>query len=203
MAHVPSADTRSFQDIDFDRALSAALLPAADYDAEKWLFVPNTYTEYRYLLGTRGENPLICVGVNPSTARPDHLDPTLQSVQRIALNNGYDSFIMMNVYAQRATSPADMDRRFHEALHLENMKAFRYALSLSREKAVWAAWGNIVETRPYLLACVRDMARISLEENAAWYHCGPVSKKGHPHHPLYLPASAKLEPFDTEGYLSI
>ena len=59
-------------------------------DVEKWLYVPNFYSEYRYILGTRGKKPLICIGINPSTAAPEALDPTLQSVNRIALSNGYD-----------------------------------------------------------------------------------------------------------------
>jgi hypothetical protein len=67
--------------------------------------------------------------VNPSTAEPEHLDNTLKSVQRIAGGNGYDSFIMFNVYAQRATSPDDMDVCLNTALHRENMRAFEYVLS--------------------------------------------------------------------------
>ena len=84
----------------------------------RWLYVPNTYGEYRYILGTRGERPLICVGVNPSTAAPGDLDPTLKSVERVALHNGYDSFIMFNVYAQRATRPEDMERACNAAWHM-------------------------------------------------------------------------------------
>ena len=99
--------------------LDAALRPSPDYDVSRWLYVPNTYSEYRYILGTRGQKPLICVGINPSTAAPDALDPTLQSAQRIALNNGYDSFLMFNVYAQRATRPDDMERALNPELHAE------------------------------------------------------------------------------------
>ena len=103
MAHIPTVDIRQLGDISFDRQLALAQQPNRDYDVDRWLFVPNTYTEYRYILGTRGEKPLICVGINPSTARPGALDPTLKSVERIARNSGFDSFIMFNVYAQRAT----------------------------------------------------------------------------------------------------
>ena len=110
MAHIPTVDIRQLGDISFDRQLALAQQPNRDYNVDQWLFVPNTYTEYRYILGTRGEKPLICVGINPSTARPGALDPTLKSVERIARNSGFDSFIMFNVYAQRATSPDDMER---------------------------------------------------------------------------------------------
>ena len=200
MPHIPTLDTRSFSDISFYAHLKAALLPSADYDVSKWLFVPNTYTEYRYILGTRGENPLICIGINPSTAAPDHLDPTLKSVERIALANGFDSFLMFNVYAQRATSPADMDRECHAELHRQNLEAFRYALSLSSAPCVWAAWGNIIEERAYLKACLGDMIDASLAAGARWFRCGALSKRGHPHHPLYLRRDEPLLPFDIREY---
>ena len=107
--HIPQGPTAALDLEPFDEALAAALRPSADYDVTRWLYVPNRYSEYRYILGTRGRKPLICMGINPSTAAPDALDPTLQSAQRIALANGYDSFLMFNVYAQRATRPDDME----------------------------------------------------------------------------------------------
>ena len=150
--HIPKGDTALLELVRFDNALEAALAPSPDYDASRWLYVPNTYGEYRYILGTRGERPLICVGVNPSTAAPGDLDPTLKSVERVALHNGYDSFIMFNVYAQRATRPEDMERACNADLHAENMRAFDYALSLDKTgaPAVWAAWGSVIEKRDYL-----------------------------------------------------
>ena len=119
--HIPSGASQTVEVLDFEEAL--ALSGRGDaYDRSLWLYVPDFYTEYRYILGTRGENPLICIGVNPSTAEPGNLDNTLKSVQRIAAGNGYDSFVMFNVYAQRATRPDDMDRERNERLHRENMR---------------------------------------------------------------------------------
>ena len=203
MQHIPTMDIRTLGDIGFAEQLRRALEPNEEYDAEKWLFVPNTYTEYRYILGTRGERPLICIGINPSTARPNALDPTLKSVERIALGNGFDSFIMFNVYAQRATDPDDMEQTYNQALHAENMKAFAYALSLDRGRApaVWAAWGTIIEKRDYLADCVRDMIALGNKYHARWFSAGKRSKKGHPHHPLYLRKDSPLEKFDVPGYL--
>ena len=129
--HIPQTTTDALPLELFTPALEAALRPSPDYDVSRWLYVPNTYSEYRFILGTRGSHPLICVGINPSTAAPDALDPTLQSAQRIALNNGYDSFLMFNVYAQRATRPDDMEPVCSAALHSENRKAFRYPLHSS------------------------------------------------------------------------
>ena len=202
MAHIPQGTTAELELLTFQDALKAANTPSLDYDIEKWLYAPNFYSEYRYILGTRGKNPLICIGINPSTARPDALDNTLKSVERIALGNGFDSFIMFNVYAQRATSPDDMERVCNPLLHKENLEAFRYVCSISDKPAIWAAWGAIIEKRKYLPACVRDMLEVGNEYGAQWYCAGAITKKGHPHHPLYLRKDEKIKPFDVEGYLN-
>ena len=201
--HIPTIATRELELVTFQQALEAANTPSSDYDIEKWLYAPNFYSEYRYILGTRGKKPLICIGINPSTAEPDNLDNTLKSVERIAHGNGYDSFIMFNVYAQRATRPDDMERSCNARLHKENLEAFRYVLGLSEHSAVWAAWGAIIEKRDYLLACVRDMLAVGEELGARWYCAGALSKKGHPHHPLYLRKDEKLKPFDVAVYLEM
>ena len=201
--HIPQGTTAELELVTFQQALEAANTPSAEYDIEKWLYAPNFYSEYRYILGTRGKNPLICIGINPSTARPDDLDNTLKSVERIALGNGFDSFIMFNVYAQRATDPDAMEAVCNMALHRENLEAFRYVLSISESPAVWAAWGTIIEKRDYLPECLRDMLLAGQEYGANWYCAGKVSKKGHPHHPLYLRKDEKLKPFEIQTYLEM
>ena len=202
MAHIPQGATTELELLTFQDALKAANTPSPDYDIAKWLYAPNFYSEYRYILGTRGSNPLICIGINPSTAEPDNLDNTLKSVERIALGNGFDSFIMFNVYAQRATNPDAMEKEYNPLLHRENLEAFRYVLSISEKPAIWAAWGAIIEKRKYLSACVRDMLAVGEEYGASWYCAGAITKKGHPHHPLYLRKDEKLKPFDVESYLN-
>lgn len=202
--HIPACESQGVSIESFDTALSRSG-ESGGYDPEKWIYIPDYYTEYRYILGTRGENPLICIGINPSTAEPDNLDNTLKSVSRIAAGNGYDSFIMFNVYAQRATSPDDMDSCFNEKLHRENMRAFEYILKgvgEGRRPAVWAAWGTIIEKRPYLPDCVRDMAELGRRYDALWLCAGKRSKKGHPHHPLYLRKDEKTVDFDVNSYLN-
>ena len=201
--HIPSGSSQTVGILDFGSAM--ALSGQGDsYDRDKWIYIPDFYTEYRYILGTRGANPLICIGINPSTAEPDNLDNTLKSVSRIAEGNGFDSWIMFNVYAQRATRPDDMDRELNVSLHNANMEAFRYILSQVSEglsPAVWAAWGAIIEKRPYLIDCVRDMVNIGEEYGARWLRAGQLSKKGHPHHPLYLRKDENTVDFDILHYI--
>ena len=200
--HIPKGTTQELELVTFRQALEAANTPSDEYDIEKWLYAPNFYSEYRYILGTRGKNPLICIGINPSTAKPDDLDNTLKSVERIAHGNGFDSFIMFNVYAQRATDPDAMEKTCNRALHRENLEAFRYVLSISEEPTVWATWGTIIEKRNYLPQCVRDMVALGQELGAKWVCAGKRSKKGHPHHPLYLRKDELIRDFDVEAYLS-
>ncbi len=197
--HIPSSDTIDIEVLTFADAMVST---NESYNKDHWLYVPDFYSEYRYILGTKGEKPLICIGINPSTAAPDDLDNTLKSVERIALANGYDSFIMFNVYAQRATNPDDMERECNNLLHEENMKAFEYILGLSESPSIWAAWGNIIEKRPYLPDCVRSMIELGKQHQATWYSAGKISKKGHPHHPLYLKKDTPLDLFDIDAYIA-
>ena len=199
--HIPSGTTAELELVTFQDALKAANPPNPYYDIGQWLYAPNFYSEYRYILGTRGENPLICIGINPSTAQPGDLDNTLKSVQRIALGNGFDSFIMFNVYAQRATDPDAMERTCNWQLHRENLEAFRYVLSIGKTPTVGAAWGTIIEKRDYLKDCLRDMITAGEEYGASWVCAGKCSKNGHPHHPLYLRKDELIRPFPVAEYL--
>ena len=199
--HIPSGTTAELELVTFRDALAAANTPNPYYDIEEWIYAPNFYSEYRYILGTRGKNPLICIGINPSTAQPGDLDNTLKSVQRIAHGNGFDSFIMFNVYAQRATDPDAMEKTCNQQLHRENLEAFRYVLSIAEKPTVWAAWGTIIEKRDYLKDCLKDMIEAGEEYGAQWVCAGSVSKKGHPHHPLYLRKNETVRPFDVTAYL--
>ena len=60
--HIPTAETHSIDILTFEQALQQSP-DSAEYDRGKWLYVPDFYSEYRYILGTRGENPLICIRV--------------------------------------------------------------------------------------------------------------------------------------------
>ncbi len=83
------------------------------------------------------------------------------------------------------------------------MKAFEYILSLytTEKPSVWAAWGTIVEKRPYLKKCLLDMVEIGERYSANWYTSGKISKKGHPHHPLYLKSDSSVDEFNISEYI--
>ena len=81
------------------------------YDTNKWIYENDQNNSIRYILGTKGVKPLLCFGINPSIAKSDELDNTLKSVERLANYNSFDSWIMMNIYPQRATKPDEMTPR--------------------------------------------------------------------------------------------
>ena len=66
-------------------------LEPGEYPGGTWYYEPHVYLPYRYVLGRVGRRPLVCIGINPSTAQPGALDPTLKSVERLAAHNGFDS----------------------------------------------------------------------------------------------------------------
>jgi hypothetical protein len=46
------------------------------------------------------------------------------------------------------------------------------------------------------------MVALGQELGAKWVCAGKCSKKGHPHHPLYLRKDELIRDFDVEAYLS-
>ena len=46
------------------------------------------------------------------------------------------------------------------------------------------------------------MIDIGISRNARWFSAGKKSKKGHPHHPLYLRKDSLLDSFDVAGYVA-
>ena len=50
--HIPQGTTQQLQLEPFAPALEEALRPSPDYDVDRWLYVPNRYSEYRYILGS-------------------------------------------------------------------------------------------------------------------------------------------------------
>ena len=56
--HIPVCESSAIELLGFEEALALSG-KSGEYDSEKWLYVPDFYTEYRYILGTKGENPLI------------------------------------------------------------------------------------------------------------------------------------------------
>jgi hypothetical protein len=168
---------------------------------KEWIYENDLNNTVRYILGTKGSNPLICIGINPSTAEPENLDETLKSVERRANYNGFDSWIMLNVYPYRATDPDELPSEFNVELHQRNLFHIKTLLK-NKQPTIWAAWGALVNKRPYLKTCARGIFEITQEMNCKWVMFGKPTKEGHPHHPLYVDGKEAYSEFPAEDYFS-
>ena len=68
-----------------------------------------------------------------------------------------------------------------------------------RIDAVWAAWGNTIDTRFYLGDTLYDIQE-ELEGDFQWYYRGAMTKDGNPRHPLYMKSGEKYEWFPVGDY---
>ena len=168
---------------------------------DNWLYEKNRDNTARYILGEAGQKPLVCVGINPSTAEPNNLDRTLTNVKRFSELNGYDGWLMLNVYPQRSTDPNGLHSELDKKLHSSNLNHISEYLSKYKKADVWGAWGTLIGKRKYLADALRDIVERLEGFGIRWMKIGKVSKDGHPHHPLYLSHQSVIEKFDIKGYL--
>ncbi len=169
-------------------------------DNYSWIYKIDSDNLYRYTLGFCAKSPLLCVGVNPSTATPEKLDPTINSVARIAKCNGYDGWIMINLYPQRSTNPNEMDLTPNTSVCQQNISEIKDILNKYDISEIWAAWGTLITKRPFLRECLKDI--YSIAPSLSWITFGSRTKAGHPHHPLYLSSYAPKSSFDILDYIN-
>ncbi len=167
----------------------------------EWIYVNNEDNSIRYVLGTKGVKPLICFGINPSTAEPNNLDPTLKKVEKIALNNDFDSWIMINVYPKRDTIFENLSDVCNDSEHCKNLMHIKNLMLDSSCISIWAGFGDHIYDRPYLINCWKDIYIQLNNDKIKWLTTG-INKSGSPKHPLYQKASSKLISFDMKSYIN-
>ncbi|EKF75541.1 hypothetical protein A11A3_01672 [Alcanivorax hongdengensis A-11-3] len=144
---------------------------------------------YRYALWRRwgeGDDFILLVGLNPSTADHRQDDPTIRRCMGFARDWGYSGLCVANLFAWRATYPRDL-LAADDPVGPHNDRWLR---RLGREASlVVAAWGN----HGHHLNRARRVSR--------WLpdmHAIRVNRSGDPAHPLYLPRHLNAHPWD--GY---
>jgi len=141
-------------------------------------------TRYRYMLErtrkprpTRAES-VTFIGLNPSTADETHDDPTIRRCIGFMQSWGYQRLIVVNLFALRATQPADL-RNARRPIGPNNDAAIAQAIKRSALTIVcWGNHGNWLD---------RDQAVLAMLNKKT--HCLQINKSGAPAHPLYQPAS--------------
>jgi len=151
----------------------------------EWIYLNNRTNTVRYVLGEKSKKMVACIGINPSTAKPNKLDNTLKSVKRISKFNGYDGWLMYNVYPQRATDPNDLDNEIDYELRLKNMEVLSQSIQNLGIDTIWVAYGDLIESRDYLPFCMTSLFLNLSHLNLNWKIIEKPTQKGHPRHPLY------------------
>lgn len=140
---------------------------------------------YRYWLlrlwDERANNPLVVIGLNPSTADETDDDPTIRRCIRFARDWGHTSLLMLNLFAYRSTDPSVLRRVQYPVGSLNDA----YIGTLCKDRRVLAAWGAYGalhqrgEQVKGLISQLPNTQLVTLGFTAA----------GQPKHPLYIAAS--------------
>ena len=152
---------------------------------------------YRYWLTRElgGDVPLVCCGLNPSTATAIKNDQTITKDIGFAKRWGCGRVVKVNAYAFRATDPKVMKRAAKSGTDIvgpENDAYLRQAFELAVELGgkILVAWGtNIDPARQCaiaeLLAATPGAVAWTLKRN----------DNGTPSHELYIPYETPLIPW--------
>ena len=140
---------------------------------------------YRYLLWRLPSLRASVLGMgmlNPSTADERADDPTIARCRRIAAKSGFANLLVWNLFAFRATAPADL-KRASEPVGPNNDATIALALGLSRRTIL--AWGSHAS---HLGRGAQVLARLPANMPVAALG---LTKQGQPRHPLYLSAEVR------------
>lgn len=117
------------------------------------------------------------IGLNPSTADEQQLDPTLRRIRAFSFAWGYTHFVMTNLFAFRATEPSDM-KAAADPVGPENDAVL--ARVASQCELIIAAWGVHGTFRNRAANVMGGVLR------GFELHHLAETKEGHPKHPLYV-----------------
>lgn len=142
---------------------------------------------YRYMLSRRWAHGPTCVFVmlNPSTADASQDDPTIRRCIGFAKREGCGALVVVNLFAYRATSQADMLAAV-DPVGPENDYHVMESL-IDADGPVIAAWGAH-GTHLGRDKVLRSLTYVQL-------YCLRRTKSGSPGHPLYISADAPVMPF--------
>ena len=147
------------------------------------IIIPAQHKTHRYLIGKDGRKPLVAVCMNPSAAKDDTSDRTVNRVIRTSEKLGYDGWFVVNVYPERATKVSDLGE-FDEKLSNENIDVIEKFLLDHKIKEVWGAWGNLKSDA--LRKGKKMMLDMLKKHKIKVFHFAEVTANGEPRHPLYL-----------------
>lgn len=167
--------------------------------AKVWVYSFDTAFNARYVLGQPGEKNLLVIGVNPSTATPEKPDLTIRKVIKISQANGYDGWIMVNLYPKRDSKPEQMipkGKSHDQQLITENLEQIKSICENYKIENVWCAWGDAIDTfgKNSFLHDSWEKIKIYLKTlKVTFYHYGTLTGKKNPRHPSRVAYNLKFQ----------
>jgi hypothetical protein len=154
--------------------------------------------KYRYSLWRiwdRAKNPLLFIGLNPSTANEIKDDPTIIRLVDFAKRWGYGGLYAGNLFGIVSAVPTILLLPSStEIPGGTNNTVIKEMLTLSERVLVgWGEWGQHLGERP------AEVLKILGEP----VYCLKVNKSGEPCHPLYLPGDSKLIPYTRKEAMNV
>ena len=165
------------------------------------LYQCNDDDSARFILGKSGGKQLFVVGLNPSTANKEKSDTTVAKVETVAANNGFDGFVMTNLYPLRSTDPNGLPAVEDQDLLKKNINAIQELAKTGQSPVFWAAWGGDITIRTYLSGVLELLEKEVKALNGSWVHYGKLTKYGHPRHPSRLSYSWEFSEFNVSNYV--
>lgn len=133
----------------------------------------------------REEDPILVnfLLLNPSTADETQDDPTIRRCQGFARAWGYEGCIITNIFAFRATDPADMKAAKDPVGPDNDWWIHHHAVQCEAVVCAWGTHGVHKEREREVLKLLQGIE----------LRCLGKTKHNHPKHPLYLRADTKTE----------
>lgn len=183
--------------------LGLSRMIAYPINQEPDLWDPNpSQPAYRFALGNVGRAtsktpPLISMCMNPSHAREDQSDKTINRLILASEVMGYAGWIMLNLYPERSPNPRALSP-FDPSLSAENLAAIARVLARFRTTEVLGAWGNLPHAtlRRARLDVLPMLARLGV----GVFTLDPLTRVGNPRHPS--PQGSVLPMVGPKVYLS-
>lgn len=154
--------------------------------------------KHRYVFGIDGDNPIIIFALNPSDGKHPRIelgekyDPTQIRIKNITSSNGYDGWIILNLFPVIATYPEDLKgiwNRNNESCRETIEMNIRYIKDILKdypESDIWATWGNNIEQNRIFIEGFLEIMNIIGIKDRNWIYFDKLNGTGHPKHPLYM-----------------
>ena len=146
--------------------------------------------KYRYVLTHRWdelmpERACMWIGLNPSTADEQQLDPTLRRIKGFCMAHDFNCFHMLNIFAFRSTDPKIMKQESDPTGQENDRWLTETADKCSLVVACWGAHGRHLGRSAEVISLLSNYGKT--------LRCLGKTKDGFPAHPLYMPGDATLK----------